>query len=194
MPIYAPGKRINPTIRRKGLAGRKEVSAGLFLTSMVDMFAILVIFLLQSFSAEGEIIVLKPGMELPKASNIGTLEIAPVVTVSRDVIELEGKEIAKTAELAAQTEWANVPMQDAFKELKAKLEGEARKKAADAGQPLAEGEPIKLDAKINISADRRLYFQVVKKIMYNASFAGFPDFRFAVLSKSQSEVLVPPAQ
>lgn len=179
MAIYAPDRRINPTIRRKNTLGRKSVYAGLFLTSMVDMFAILVIFLLQSFDADGELIVLPKGLELPQAVNTGSLQRAPVLSVSREKIEFEGKEIALTPEVAAQTDWGIPKLQDALKEFKEKMELEAKKDPAKAGQPL--------EQKINISADRRLQFQVVKKVIYNASFAGFPDFRFAVFGKGKSE-------
>jgi len=177
MAIYAPDRRVNPTIRRKNTGGRKSVYAGLFLTSMVDMFAILVIFLLQSFDADGELIVLPKGLELPLAVNTGTLQRAPVLSVSREKIEFEGIEIGRTLEISAQTEWPIPKLQEALKAYKAKLELEAQ------ADPLKAGQPI--DAKINISADRRLQFQVIKKVIYNASYAGFPDFRFAVFGKSK---------
>src|SRR3954463_12927739 len=96
MAIYAPAKRINPTVKRRSSIGKKGVYAGLFLTSMVDMFAIMVIFLLQSFSSEGELIVLPQGLELPKAQNIGVLERAPSLVIGRDQIMFEGKYIIDT--------------------------------------------------------------------------------------------------
>src|SRR3954470_17401936 len=102
MSIIAPGKRINPTILRKSSMGRRSVYAGLFLTSMVDMFAILVIFLLQSFSSEGDLIILPPGLELPKAKNVGTLERAGSLVIARDKITFEGKLIAMTDDVLKQ--------------------------------------------------------------------------------------------
>jgi len=184
MPIYAPDRRINPTIRRKGGGGRRSVAAGLYLTSMVDMFAMLVIFLLQSFSAEGEIIVLPKGLELPEAANTGTLERAAVITVSREKVEFQGKQVAETSLVADQAEWVVPALQDVLKEYKAKVEAEFQADLASGKIVVADpANPPKAEVKINISADRRLQFQVVKKIMYNASFAGFPDFRFAVFGK-----------
>lgn len=187
MAIYAPDKRINPTIRRKGASGRKNVNAGLYLTSMVDMFAIMVIFLLQSFSAEGELIVLPKGLELPEASNTGTLEKAPVLTVSMEKVQFEGKDIIDTATVAEQQGWAVPALQEALKEFKTKLEADTKAKILAEGGTVVEGQEIKIEPKINISADKRLQFQVVKKIIYNASFAGFPDFRFAVYGKGTGE-------
>lgn len=183
MAIHAPGRRINPSIQRQ-TKGRKGVFAGLYLTSMVDMFAIMVIFLLNSFSAEGDLIVLPRGLELPEAENTGTLERAPSLVVSLDKIIFEGKELADTQAVFEQGSWPIKPLQDALKEYQLKLNEEL---AANPPKAPADADPETITKlkesemkKINISADRRLPFQVVKKVIYNASFVGFPDFRFAV--------------
>lgn len=181
MAIYAPDRRINPTVQRKGGSGRKSVYAGLALTSMVDMFAIMVVFLLQTFSAEGELIVLPKDFELPEVLNTGTLSRAPVLTIARDKIEFEGKFIANTAEVAEQEGWVIPKLQEEMKAFQTKALQEFEQKKAF-GQVAADAKP---DRAVNISADKRLQFQVVKKIIYNASFAGFPDFRFAVFGKSK---------
>src|SRR5665213_3694 len=161
MPIVAPAKRINPTIKRRTGFEKKGVYATLFLTSMVDMFAIMVIFLLQSFSAEGDLIILPRGIELPKAQNIGVLERAPSLVISLDQILLEGVVIAKTPDIAAQTEWAVMPLQQALNNYRMKAIEEASKKG------LTGDDAVKAGQKINVSADRRLPFQVVKKVIYN---------------------------
>lgn len=181
MPIIAPAKRINPTINRKTGFEKKGVYATLFLTSMVDMFAIMVIFLLQSFSAEGELIILPKGLELPKAENVGVLERAPSLVISQDQILLEGAVVGSTPAIAAQSEWAVPSLQQALNQYRMKLVDEASKKGL-------KGEDVqKAGQKINVSADKRLPFQVVKKIIYNAGFAGYPDFRFAVFGSAKVE-------
>lgn len=179
MPIYAPSRRINPTIRRRDLS-RKTVYASLFLTSMVDMFAILVIFLLQSFSSIGEIIVLPRGLELPKAHNVGVLELGPSLVISREQILFEGQEVAKTQEVYEQTAWAIPKLQESLKAYKEKNKDVALLKSA----PETAGDEERF--KINISADKRLPFHVIRKVIYNAGYVGFPDFRFAVFAGSDS--------
>lgn len=186
MPIYAPGKRINPSIRRKD-DGKRPVYASLFLTSMVDMFAILVIFLLQSFSADGEIIVLPSGLELPKAENTGTLEEAPSLTISVDEVAFEGDEIIETSEVMTQEAWLIPALQERLNLYREEL-----------NQRIEEGEILEEQVQemqaINISADRRLPFEAVRKVIYNAGHAGFPDFRFAVFpGQVEEEMLIPPA-
>jgi biopolymer transport protein ExbD len=187
MPIYAPSKRINPTILRRSGGGRKTVYAGLALTSMVDMFALMVIFLLMNFSAEGELIILPKGLELPKAHNTGTLERAPSIVVSMDQVLFEGEEMAKTEEVIAQGSWVIPKLQEALKEYKKTLDDEVKIRIRS-GMP---EEEAKADAeknkKMNVSVDRRLKFGLVKKIIYNAGYGGFPDFRFAVFAKGKEK-------
>jgi biopolymer transport protein ExbD len=173
MAIYAPAKRINPSIRRRG-KDRKGVYATLFLTSMVDMFAILVIFLLQSFSSEGELIILPQGLQLPKVQNVGGLSQAPSLVLSLEELLLDGKVIAQTKDILASADW-NVPeLQQVLVDKKAELEA-----TTAAFAELTEEAKLNLQ-KINISADRRLNFEAVKKIIYTAGFAGFPIYQLAV--------------
>jgi len=154
------------------------VNAGLYLTSMVDMFAIMVIFLLQSFSAEGELIVLPKGLELPKAMNSGILEKAPSLVVSLEEILFQGEKVGDTKAVLLQDEWIVPALQEKLKVLKESLDSEAKARALASAEKV-EDEP-KETMKINISVDRRLPFEIARKIIYNASFAGFPDSRLAV--------------
>lgn len=179
MPIYAPARRINPSIRRRG-TGRKGVYASLFLTSMVDMFAILVIFLLQSFSSEGELIVLPQGLELPKVKNTGSLEEAPSLVIGLEEVIFQGEVVAQTSDVIQMQEW-NIPkLQEVLTNFKAQREAETI-----ALRELDEKTKIDLQ-KINISADRRLSFSTVKKVIYTAGFAGFPYYQLAVFQAAKA--------
>jgi len=192
MTIVVSARRINPTIRRRGGAGKKSVYATLYLTSMVDMFAIMVIFLLNSFSPEGELIVLTKGFELPKAVNTGTLSMAPSIVVGLEEITFDGEVVAKTPEVAVATDW-NIPgLQQILTDRKAKMEEEMKLALAE-GTELTEEQQKQLRM-INVSADKRLPFETVKKVIYTSGFAGFPDFRLAVLRSSEERILKDRAQ
>src|SRR5438445_11605148 len=101
--IKKPGPRLRKFIPLKfvgGLhGGAKNVYAELNLTSMVDMLTILVVFLLQTFSASGELLVVSKNIVLPEASNFKDLERAPVIGVSKDSVTLDGRPVADAAEL-----------------------------------------------------------------------------------------------
>ena len=63
------------------------------------MMTMLVIFLLMSFSATGEILFVQKNIVLPDAQNWTDLERAPVIGVSKDVVTLDGSQVATADEL-----------------------------------------------------------------------------------------------
>jgi biopolymer transport protein ExbD len=83
--------------RGKGRKGKRSMLSGLMLTPMVDMFSLLVIFLLQAFSTSPELLVLIKGVTLPSASTGKEIKDAPVLAVATTGIFLDQKEIG-TAE------------------------------------------------------------------------------------------------
>ena len=78
---------------------RRALIAGLTLTSMVDMFSLLVIFLLQTFSTSPELVMVTKGVSLPVAVTARELEDSPVLAISAEEIYLDQKLIGKTQEL-----------------------------------------------------------------------------------------------
>ena len=88
MAIQTPGKRpAKRFLKSKVMSGkfgkgRKGSSADLQLTSMVDMFTLLVIFLLANFSASGEVLFMSKEIQLPTASHGTEIERAPVVAIT----------------------------------------------------------------------------------------------------------------
>ena len=73
---------------------KKTLLVSLSLTAMVDMFAVLVIFLLQSFSASPELVVTK-GVELPKAISGSEIKDAPVLALVKDELFLDQELVGK---------------------------------------------------------------------------------------------------
>ena len=82
----------------------KMLIAGLMLTSMVDMFSLLVIFLLQNFSASPELSVVAKGVTLPVSATSRELKDAPVLAISSAGIYLDQKFIGLTEDLLEQPE------------------------------------------------------------------------------------------
>ena len=71
------------------------------LTSLVDMMVILVVFLLHSFSAEGQLVEPAPGLELPVSATSTPVPAGPQVVVGTEWIEVDGRRITATTEAAA---------------------------------------------------------------------------------------------
>ena len=69
--------------KRKKSWGKKAAVFALMLTSMVDMFSMLVVFLLQTFSTSPEIMVNK-GVILPNSITAAQVREAPVLALNKD--------------------------------------------------------------------------------------------------------------
>lgn len=100
--------------RRKKSARRKNLIVALSLTSMVDMFSLLVIFLLQTFSASPELMVVAQGVTLPTARTALELKDAPVLSLSTDGVFLDQKRVGDTDVLLKNPE----PLMEKLAELR----------------------------------------------------------------------------
>jgi biopolymer transport protein ExbD len=190
MPIYVPGKR-DPRHRNRTMTAKRTVVASLGLTAMVDMFTILVVFLLQNYSATGEIIYIPKDVQLPKASQIKELKPAHVVSITDKDIILDKDVVASTADVKAQTDWM-VP------KLRETLAAAFQKDDVDAKAGLAQGiknvvgkEKKPEDdnrRKITVQADKELDFLTVKKIMFTVTEAGAAEINFAVVQREAIDV------
>src|SRR5512137_3189772 len=105
MAIVQPGKRPAPRLQRskvlggKIVRGRKGTNAELNVVSMVDMMTMLVIFLLQQFSATGEVLFMQKDIKLPDAAHGQAIDVAPVVAISAAQVVVTGQKVADVADL-----------------------------------------------------------------------------------------------
>ena len=174
--IVKPGKRPGKRLSKSKVFGSKFAKGGhstnieLNLTSMIDVFVLLVIFLIQQFSADGDLLFMTDKIRMPEAANFEQIERAPVIQVSADDISIEGARVANVADIEGEEYW-NIPA------LEEKLRDQ--KKAYEMVRS-GDGEGFKGD--INIQADKAVPFKVVKRVMYSANQAGYFNINFAVLA------------
>ena len=88
----------------KAKARKRMVVVGLTLTSMVDMFSLLVIFLLQTFSTSPELLVIAKGVTLPSAATGREIKDAPLLSLSDQGVFLDQKPVGSMAALLANPE------------------------------------------------------------------------------------------
>ena len=170
--IETPGPRLRKFVLLKfvkgGGHGRKSSYAELNLTSMVDMLTILVVFLLQTFSASGELLSVQKNIVLPEAQNFKDLEQAPIIAVAQDSVTLNGAMEADAAELNQEntTDWKIAKLHDDLVTLKNNY------KLLHPSENFA--------GTVIVQADRNVDFKVVKKVMYSCAVAGYGNVNFAV--------------
>ena len=100
MAIETPGKRFSKRLRKSKVFGHghgshKSTNADLLITPLVDMFVIIVLFLIANFSATGEVLMMSKDISLPEAKNVQDIQSAPVVTISKVEVLLSGKLIGR---------------------------------------------------------------------------------------------------
>ena len=185
MAIYTPGQRYRWSWLLSKKTHKREVVAMLSLTAMVDMFTVLVVFLLQNYNTTGEVIYIPKDVTLPKAERIKELKPSVVVTISNKEILLDKTSIITFDQLKAQKDWMIQPLltqvQDALKKAKEKQDAELQNKlrgVVDASQ----GNPNETPTwnKVTVQADKGIDFLTVKKVMYTVTEAGAGEINFAV--------------
>ena len=151
---------------------RKSVDHQIPLIPFIDFLIVLVIFLLMSFSASGELVAQQPTITMPDADNTEQIEISPIVAVDERVITLDGTRVADT-----QTQGQSAQV-DRIEPLIQGLEAEKRK-----WETIHPSEPFA--GQVIVQADRNIDFRVVKKVMFSAAAAGYGNVSFAVNQREQ---------
>ena len=152
--------------------GRKSVDHQIPLIPFIDFLIVLVIFLLMSFSASGELVAQQPTITMPDANNTQQIEISPIIAVDERVITLDGTRVADT-----QTQGQSAQV-DRIEPLIQGLEAEKRK-----WETIHPSEPFV--GQVIVQADRNIDFRVVKKVMFSAASAGYGNVSFAVNQREQ---------
>lgn len=177
MAIEIPGKRFGKRLRKSrvfggGVPGKKSINSDLLITPLVDMFVILVLFLIANFSATGEILQMSKDIQLPSAQHALELEIAPVVTITNDEVLCDGQPIGRVQDLI-RDEYLNIQaLEDKMRDLKRKFED--LRSAANLNE--------EFKGNVNIQGHKEVKFNIVKRVMFSCASAGYGNINFAVLN------------
>jgi biopolymer transport protein ExbD len=180
MPIQRPSRVLLRNIPLKfvsdkvGGGGAKPVDSQLPLVPIIDLLICMVVFLLMSFSASGELLAQKPSITLPTATNVDVLEQGPTLAVDSAVVTLDDVRIADTASLAADARVERI------EPLIQRLETIKRNYAI-----LHPNEDF--PGAIFLQADLAVDYRVIKKLMFSAAQAGYGNVSFAVNRRSQKQ-------
>lgn len=152
-------------------------STGLIITSLIDFFSIVVIYLMKSYSAEGNLLTNADNLTLPNSyANKKVTEVYLQVTASNDVIMVDNKPAVTTDEVR------RIPPTQAnlvIPKLKAKLE-EAMKKEEE---QVKLGTLNKVMGNVTIQIDKNIEFDVLYKLMMTCADAGYNVMNFAVMER-----------
>jgi len=163
---------------RRFSKNNKKATFTLQLTSMVDMFTILIVFLLKSFSTSAVHITPHEGMKLPISSSYENPIEAVKLIVAYDGIYVEDKKVIPLVKGELAEDQMDTNDSDFIVSLFKELDEHAKK-----AQGIQEkNSEMEFDGKIVMQADERLDYDVLKKVMYTSSMAGYAEMKLATIS------------
>jgi biopolymer transport protein ExbD len=180
MPIYAPKSHLYDSVNLEAAkarlthSARKSVYEALNLVAYIDMMTMLVIFLLMTFQASGEILFIQKNIVMPDAQNWTALERAPVIGLSKDVVTLDGAQVASMDELSKDATTGDAKISELYEKLVVLKNNYKLLHPTDPFNGIA-----------IIQSDKGVEFKALKKVMYSAATAGYNNVNFAVNARSK---------
>ena len=179
-PSSVPGRRLLHHVslafvhKKVTGGGHRSVNQELPLVPFIDFLLCIVLFLLASFSATGELPVDK-NVKLPSAQNVMDMVEAPMVAITGTQILVDGIPAGNTRAIEEANRLQRVD--ELFNVLKSKRE---LWKQINPGKTFP-GVCV-------LQVDKRVTALVVKSVFQTAAFAGYPNVSFMVgkLPKSSS--------
>ncbi len=144
------------------------------LTSMIDLFTILLVFLLQSFSAEGEIMSVARDLQLPQSTATTPPRATPMLVVTNEWIILDGRPLVKVSDVLERTG-------NTVDELSVNLQ-KTRRFTENLSAVEAK---VQFRGDITIQGDKEIPFRLLKKIMFTCGREGFNNMLLAVNQEEQ---------
>jgi|SRR5690554_2708617 len=158
----------------KSKFGKPKAPPGLMLTSLLDMFTIILIFLIVNFQAEDHNFELNDQIELPTSTSRSPFKPSTGVTITGDKI-LVGKEVILQFDPdglpQSYFEDGKIP------ELVARLETDFAAVSKE-----QERDP-EVEAIVLVQADKDLDYDTLYLVLRSASVAGFSKYRMATMKQ-----------
>lgn len=149
---------------------KKNQTFGLNITSMTDMFTILLVFLLQTYASNEVQIDPAEGIRLPSS----TTDRNPVegirISLSPTALKFDQRTIASVQNKAIEEAAIDSKDTNFIKPLFEELQKYNK-----------ENEKSPKIGKVLFQADQDLPYSVVRKVMYTASMAGFPNLKMVTV-------------
>lgn len=164
---------------QRGRFQKKKRSLPLQITSMMDMFTIILVFLLKSFSAEGSIMTNADNLVLPNSdSKKKPTEVNLQLAVTNDMVLVDNLPLVPTDDVR------KIPFDDPDP-IVGKVEEKLRQCMAQEEEMVRLGALNAVQGKIVIQVDKNMDFDVLFKIMNTCGKVGYNIMNFAVMEREQ---------
>ena len=153
---------------------RNKQVASLNMVSLMDIFTILVFFLLVSATDQETIPTMKD-IKLPEATSEAKPKTNIVILVSNDTITMQGRNVVSAKRAIARRD-------SVIPELLAALNEEAQRKTA-----IVKDEKLVKKRGVTIMGDKEIPYVLLKKIMLTCASTEFTNISLAVVSKQPGQ-------
>ncbi len=153
---------------------RGDGTVKLNITSMIDMFTLMVVFLLKNYSAQGQLVTPANNLLLPTSSVEKNAQEALSVKVSGTNIMVENTIVVDPHEYQAvlgQKDFLIKPLYDVLK------------KYCDEAKKSSERFKTEFSGKISIQGDVAIPYNLLTRVMYTCGQAGYPVMNLVVYRK-----------
>lgn len=163
--------RLNPFRKHE----RPSDEMSLQITSMADIFVIILVFLLKSYSSGAVALTPTNGLQLPQAMSGEAPVEALMVEITQNGVQVDGK--PAVALDAFQFPRGDLLANGTSQTLLKALEAQRRRELVIAKS----NSDVKVDARILVSCDQRAPYSTVKAVLASAAVHGYTDFKLAVV-------------
>jgi biopolymer transport protein ExbD len=149
-------------------------STGLIITSLIDFFSIVVIYLMKSYSSEGSILTNSENLTLPNSfSTRHPTEIHVQIAATTDMILVDNVPVVPTPDAQRLT-------LDSIPQLVRSLQAKFKQEKEQAKLGVANSSEA---GTATIQIDKNVAFDVLYKIMNSCAEAGYSKMNFAVMER-----------
>ena len=163
--------KLSPLQKRAERHARNKSLVDLNLVSLIDIFTILIFFLLAN-ALEVEVLPSTKAVKLPESTAEKSPKETVVVIVSNQDIVVQGRKVTSVSE-------AMNADSDLIEPLKAELDYHA-------GRQLIRKEKETRNKAITIMGDKEIPYRLLRKIMVTCARANYSDISFAVIQKGKT--------
>lgn len=161
----------SPRVKRMEKRHKRSYTPPLMLTSLMDIFTVLVVFLLASASTQ---LPSSKDIVLPASSAINQPEETLIVQISNTDILVQGRKVADVRQVLQDDAPVIVSL---INELKYREDIAQRTAVTDEDKARAK--------KVTIMGDEKIPFALLKKVMASCTQTAYTELSFAVLMKAE---------
>ena len=152
-------------------------STGLIITSLIDFFSIVVIYLMKSYSAEGSILTNSDNLVLPNSiSTTKPKEIHVQIAATSDMVLVDNNPVVPTQDVR------KIP-QENFNPIVPQLEAKLKAAKKLEEDEVRRGALNQMEGVATIQIDKNVDFDVLYKIMNTCASVGYTKMNFAVMER-----------